>query len=93
MSNPKELNKEFPILDRKFTYLDSGATSQKPVQVIDAIEEFYKTKNANPHRGAYLLSMEATEAYENARKKIAKFINAKNAEEIVFSKNAMTSEI
>ena len=70
------------------TYLDSGATSQKPIQVIKAVEEFYKKYNANPHRGAYLLSVEATEQYENTRTKIAKFINAKHREEIIFSKNA-----
>ena len=86
------LKKDFPILEnRKIAYLDSGATTQKPVQVIAAIEEFYKKYNANPHRGAYSLSMEATELYENTRTKIAKFINSKNREEIIFSKNASES--
>ena len=83
---------EFPILqERKISYLDSGATTQKPQCVIDAIESYYKECNANPHRGAYSLSIEATEEYENARTKIAEFINAKHREEIIFSKNATES--
>lgn len=85
----EEIKKEFPILKNdKITYLDSSATTQKPIQVINAIEEFYKRYNANPHRGAYSLSIEATEIYESTRAKIAKFINAKHREEIIFSKNA-----
>ena len=88
----KEIKKDFPILEnRKITYLDSGATTQKPRYVIEKIEEFYKKYNANPHRGAYSLSVEATERYENTRTKIAKFINAKHTEEIIFSKNATES--
>ena len=87
-----DLIKDFPLIEnKKITYLDSGATTQKPIQVINAIEEFYKNYNANPHRGAYSLSMEATEIYENTRTKIAKFINAKHREEIIFSKNATES--
>lgn len=87
-----ELKQDFPILqNRKMTYLDSGATTQKPIQVIKAIDEFYEKYNANPHRGAYSLSVEATEVYENTRDKIAKFINAKHREEIIFSKNATES--
>lgn len=83
---------EFPILqERKISYLDSGATTQKPQCVINAIESYYKECNANPHRGAYSLSIEATEKYENTREKIAKFINARNREEIIFSKNATES--
>ena len=83
---------DFPILqNRKMAYLDSGATTQKPKQVIEAIEKFYENNNANPHRGAYSLSIEATEEYENIRKKIAKFINARYEEEIIFSKNASES--
>lgn len=83
---------EFPILqERKISYLDSGATTQKPQCVIDTIESYYKECNANPHRGAYSLSIEATEKYESTREKIAKFINAKNREEIIFSKNATES--
>ena len=84
---------EFPILqERKISYLDSGATTQKPQCVIDAIESYYKECNANPHRGAYSLSIEATEKYESTREKIAKFINARNREEIIFSKNATEIE-
>lgn len=90
--NIEEIRKDFPILQNKeITYLDSGATTQKPIQVIKAVEEFYEKYNANPHRGAYSLSIEATEVYENTRKKIAKFINAKYTEEIIFSKNATES--
>ena len=84
--------KDFPLIENKdITYLDSGATTQKPIQVIEAVENFYKNYNANPHRGAYSLSMDATEIYENTRTKIAKFINARYREEIIFSKNATES--
>lgn len=86
------IKKDFPLLENKnITYLDSGATTQKPIQVIKTVEEFYQKYNANPHRGAYSLSVEATEQYENTRTKIAKFINAKHREEIIFSKNATES--
>ena len=88
----QRIKKDFPILEnREIAYLDSGATTQKPIQVIKAVEEFYEKYNANPHRGAYTLSMEATEKYEETRTKIAKFINAKHREEIIFSKNATES--
>lgn len=88
----EEIKKDFPILNNSnIVYLDSGATTQKPIQVINAVENFYKKYNANPHRGAYTLSIEATEQYENSRDKIAKFINAKHREEIIFSKNATES--
>ena len=84
--------KDFPIFENKdIAYLDSGATTQKPTSVLEAIEKFYKNENANPHRGAYGLSIEATEIHENTRDKIAKFINAKHREEIIFSKNASES--
>ncbi len=87
-----DYKKDFPILNnRDIAYLDSGATTQKPKYVIDAIDEFYKKYNANPHRGAYELSIEATEKYESTRAKIAKFINARFPEEIIFSKNASES--
>ena len=83
---------DFPILkNRDMAYLDSGATAQKPQKVLDAVESFYEHKNANPHRGAYSLSIEATEAYESTRGKIAQFINARYPEEIIFSKNATES--
>ena len=88
----REIKKDFPILENKdIVYLDSSATTQKPIQVINAIEDYYKRYNANPHRGAYSLSIEATEEYENVRSKIAKFINARYSEEIIFSKNATES--
>lgn len=90
--NQNEIIKDFPLLqNRKISYLDSGATTQKPVQVIETVDNFYENNNANPHRGAYSLSVEATEEYENTRTKIAKFINAKHREEIIFSKNATES--
>ena len=92
MGNLDNIKNDFPLLqNRDIAYLDSGATSQKPQVVIDAIENFYKNFNANPHRGAYTLSQEATEIYEDTRTKIAKFINAKHREEIIFSKNATES--
>ena len=90
--NIEQIKKDFPLLENEnITYLDSGATTQKPIEVIKAVEEFYQKYNANPHRGAYSLSVEATEQYENTRTKIAKFINAKHREEIIFSKNATES--
>ena len=90
--NTEQIKKDFPLLENEnITYLDSGATTQKPIQVIKAVEEFYQKYNANPHRGAYSLSVESTEQYENTRTKIAKFINAKHREEIIFSKNATES--
>lgn len=83
-----DYKKDFPVLvERNIAYLDSGATTQKPQSVIDAVEKYYKKHNANPHRGAYSLSIEATEAYENGRDKIAKFINA-SREEVIVTKNA-----
>ena len=86
------IKEDFPILNEKnITYLDSGATTQKPQQVIKEVENFYEKYNANPHRGAYGLSVQATEIYENTRTKIAEFINAKHREEIIFSKNATES--
>ena len=90
--NNKDLRKDFPIFEnRDIVYLDSGATTQRPIQVIDAIDNFYKKNNANPHRGAYSLSIDATNEYENTRAKIAKFINVPKAEQIIFSKNASES--
>ena len=90
--NIEEIRKDFPILGRevngkKIAYLDNGATSQKPVQVMDAIVEYYSKHNANVHRGLHKLSEESTIMYEEARKKIARFINAKE-EEVLFVRNA-----
>ena len=82
-----DFKRDFPILkNRNITYLDSGATTQKPKKVIEAVEEFYNNYNANIHRGAYSLSMEVTSIYEEARQKIANFINARYSEEIIFTK-------
>ena len=87
-----EFIKDFPILqNKKISYLDSAATTQKPIQVINAVEEYYKNYNANVHRGAYSISVEASQVYENVREKIAKFINARNSCEVIFSKNATES--
>ncbi len=93
MADAQEFLKDFPLLHtemngRPIAYLDNGATTQKPEQVIKAICGYYGGCNANPHRGAYALSVEATEIYENARKRTAAFIGAKRPEEIIFTKNA-----
>lgn len=84
---------EFPLLAEKMNglpiaYLDNGATTQKPETVIEAIAEYYRRQNANPHRGAYALSVTATDVYENCRERVAKFLNAKRSREIIFTKNA-----
>lgn len=84
--------RDFPLLmQNNIAYLDSAATTQKPMQVINAISEYYKNANANPHRGAYKLSLESTKVYDEARKKVAKFINAKSEKQIVFTRNATES--
>jgi len=91
-----KVRKDFPIFERtirdgkKLVYLDSGATSQKPLSVIEAESNFYKFTNAAVHRGAHQLAEEATDAYEGARLKVAHFLGAKE-EEIVFTKNATES--
>ena len=83
---------DFPLLESSdVIYMDNAATSQRPQVVLDAMNEFYKHHNANPLRGVYKLSVEATEDYENARAKVAKFINAAGSEEIVFTRNATES--
>lgn len=92
MIDPNELRKDFPILSRKINgrtivYFDNAATSQKPIQVIEAIKEFYEKSNANIHRAIHTLSQEATKLYEEAHEKVAEFINADGIEEIVFVKN------
>lgn len=90
--NVEKIRKDFPILERlingkKLVYLDNAATTQKPVQVINELSEYYTKHNANVHRAVHTLSAEATSAYDGAREKIAEFINAK-PREIVFVKNA-----
>ena len=94
--NAIEIAKDFPILSRtirdgkRLVYLDSGATSQKPISVIEAESDFYRLHNAAVHRGAHQLAEEATDAYEGAREIVAKFINAE-IDEIVFTKSATES--
>lgn len=90
-----EIRKDFPIFSAKenegLVYFDSAATSQRPQCVIDAVSDFYKRNNANPLRGLYDLSQRATDEYESSRAAVAKFINAKRSEEIVFTRNASES--
>ena len=94
--NVAKVRQDFPIFERtirdgkKLIYLDSGATSQKPLSVIDAESNFYKFHNAAVHRGAHQLAEEATDAYEGARLKVANFIGARE-EQIVFTKGATES--
>ncbi|HLC36908.1 MAG TPA: cysteine desulfurase [archaeon] len=93
--NIEKIRQDFPILKRKINgkklvYLDNAATSQKPLQVINAITDFYSNNNANIHRGTYTLSQEASSMYENARKNTASFIEAEE-NEIVFTRNATES--
>ncbi len=87
--NIQAIRRDFPILERKISghtliYFDNAATTQKPRQVIDAFVDYYTNHNGNVHRGVHKLSFEATELYEQARERTAKFINAKSANEIVF---------
>jgi cysteine desulfurase / selenocysteine lyase len=90
------VRKDFPILERTFdgkplVYLDSGATSQKPTQVIDAEARFYREHNANAHRGIYTLGEEATEAYEGARARIARFFGVEDPARLVFTRGTTES--
>ena len=90
------IRRDFPILartirGRPLVYLDSNATSQKPEAVIQALADFYRTSNANVHRGVYSLSEESTAAYESTREKVAEFIGAGSSEEIVFTRNTTES--
>ena len=91
--DPYLIRKDFPITERKvngkpLVYLDNAATTQKPLVVIDAISDYYKNYNSNIHRAVHQLAEEATEAFEETRKKVTKFINASSEEEIVFTRNA-----
>jgi cysteine desulfurase/selenocysteine lyase len=91
--NVARIREDFPILkrqvnDKPLVYFDNAATSQKPTAVIDAIDQYYRYYNANIHRGIHKLAEEATLAHEEAREKVGKFINAKQASEIVFTRNA-----
>lgn len=96
MFDIQTIRKDFPILSRKvhgkpLVYLDSAATSQKPLAVIEATDKYYREYNANVHRGIYAISEEATAAYEGAREKVRTFINAPSVEEIVYTRNATES--
>lgn len=85
---------DFPILDqllegdRRLVYLDNGATSQKPLAVLQAMDSYYRKDNSNVHRGVHQLAARATAGYESSRAKIAKFVNASSDREVVFTKNA-----
>ena len=95
--NITEIRKDFPILERetrkgvRVVYLDSTATSQKPLQVIEAMNDYYRRSNANIHRGVHTLAEEATSMYEGAREKIARFVNAASAREIIYTRNTTES--
>ncbi|MFC7442942.1 cysteine desulfurase [Laceyella putida] len=92
----KSLKNDFPILHQQvnghpLVYLDSAATSQKPLQVIQALEEYYRSYNSNVHRGVHTLGSKATDAYEGAREKVRRFIHARSIKEIVFTRGTTTS--
>ena len=92
----EKIRSDFPILGRSIreqplVYLDSAATTQKPQVVLDSIQHYYAFSNANIHRGVYVLSEEATEAYDTARKKVQEFLNASSAKEIIFTRNSTES--
>ncbi|WP_353095499.1 cysteine desulfurase [Tissierella praeacuta] len=94
--NPQEIKKDFPIFNQKINgnrlvYLDNGATTQKPIQVIDAMNDYNKTSHGNPHRGAHQLSITATDKYDLAKEKVREFINAKDTVEIIFTRNTTES--
>lgn len=88
--------KDFPILNQKvnghpLVYLDSAASSQKPIQVIEAVEAYYRGYNANVHRGVHTLGSKATDAYEGAREKVRSFINAASTKEVIFTRGTTTA--
>jgi len=94
--NIDEVRKDFPILEQTvnghpLVYLDNGATSQKPYQVIDAISHYYQSFNSNVHRGAHSLSDRSTQAFEEARNKVQNFINANAREEIIWTRGTTES--
>ncbi|WP_041638990.1 cysteine desulfurase [Anoxybacillus flavithermus] len=94
--NVKELRQLFPILDQQvngkpLVYLDSAATSQKPLPVIEAIDNYYRQYNSNVHRGVHTLGTKATDAYEGAREKVRRFIGAASTEEIIFTRGTTTA--
>jgi cysteine desulfurase/selenocysteine lyase len=94
--NAREIRELFPILNQDvngnpLVYLDSAATSQKPVQVIEALDRYYREYNSNVHRGVHTLGTRATDGYEGAREKVRKFINAKSIQEVIFTRGTTTS--
>jgi cysteine desulfurase/selenocysteine lyase len=94
--NIQDIRSLFPILDQQvngqnLVYLDSAATSQKPLPVIEALDRYYREYNSNVHRGVHTLGTKATDGYEGAREKVRKFINAQSAEEIIFTRGATTA--
>ncbi|AWE08458.1 cysteine desulfurase [Lysinibacillus sp. 2017] len=93
---PKDIKSYFPILNQEINgnplvYLDSAATSQKPIQVIEAVKNYYEFDNSNVHRGVHTLGNRATDSYEGAREKVRKFINADSTKEIIFTRGTTTS--
>ena len=93
MRNVETIRADFPILQREINgkplaYLDNAATSQKPLAVLQAMDDYYHLRNANVHRGVHTLSEEATALYENARGRIARFINAPSSKQVIFTRNA-----
>ncbi|ANS73695.1 cysteine desulfurase [Paenibacillus yonginensis] len=94
--NPQLLKEQFPILDQEINghplvYLDNAATSQKPRAVIDAVKQYYEWENSNVHRGVHTLGSRATEAYEGAREKVARFIGASDSAQIIFTRGTTTA--
>jgi cysteine desulfurase/selenocysteine lyase len=92
MLNVEEIRQDFPILERQvhgrpLVYLDNAATAQKPLAVIQTVDDYYRHHNANIHRGVHTLAEEATQAYEGARRKLARFVNAYSPREVVFVRN------
>ncbi|MGG4169580.1 cysteine desulfurase [Rossellomorea vietnamensis] len=92
----KEIRKQFPILDQEvnghpLVYLDSAATSQKPVSVIEAVNDYYRGYNSNVHRGVHTLGTRATDGYEGAREKVRNFINASSTQEVIFTRGTTTA--
>ncbi len=91
MTDLSHLKADFPVLDSGVHFLDSGASSQKPIPVLEAMDRFARTSYANVHRGAYKLSVAATDAYETARQRVASFINATSPHEVAFTRGATTA--
>jgi cysteine desulfurase/selenocysteine lyase len=94
--NIRDIRAQFPILNQEvngkpLVYLDSSATSQKPLQVIEAVNKYYREINSNVHRGVHTLGTRATDAYEGSREKVRKFINAKSIQEVIFTRGTTTS--